>query len=66
MYGSFIDPGLVIHLIKEVNETVSDNKTFLQEIKELVYTLEAETETVIDSIIVVGIKTPLDMASITL
>ena len=34
--------------------------------KELIDTLKAETETVIDSIMVVGIKTLLNTASITL
>ena len=28
MYGSFISLELVIYLIKEVDKTVSDNKTF--------------------------------------
>ena len=28
IYGSFISLKLVIYLIKEVNKTVSDNKTF--------------------------------------
>ena len=55
-----------MHSIREANETASDNKTFQQELKELTDTLKVETETVINSITVVGIKTPLNMASITL
>ena len=57
---------LVIHLIKEVNKTVSNNKTFQQELKELIDILEVETKTVINSITVIGIKTLLNIASITL
>ena len=28
IYGSFIDLGLVMHQIKEVNKVISDNKMF--------------------------------------
>ena len=66
IYGSSISLKLVIYLIKEVNKTVSDNKIFQWELEELVDTLKTETETVIDSITVAGIKTLLDTASITL
>ena len=66
MYGNSISPELVIHLIKEVDKTASDNKTFQQELKKLADILKAETEIAINSIIVAGIKTLLNMASITL
>ena len=72
IYGNSISPKPVIHLIKEVDETVSDdktvsdNKTFQQELKELADISEAETETAIKSITVIGIKTSLDTTSITL
>ena len=66
IYGSSVSLELVIYLIKEVNKTVSDNKIFQQELKELINTLEVETETAIDSIIVVNIETLLDTASIAL
>ena len=55
-----------MHSIKEVNEIASNNKTFQQELKELVDTLKAKTKTATDSITVVGIKTLLNTASITL
>ena len=55
-----------MHLIKEVNKTVNNNKTFQQKLKELVDILETETKTAIDSITVVGIETLLDTVSITL
>ena len=64
MYGSSISLKLVIYLIKEVNKTVNDNKIFQWELKELTDILEVETETATDSIIVAGIKTLLDIASI--
>ena len=66
MYGNSVSPEPVIYLIEEVDETVSDNKIFQWELKELADTLKAETETAIDSITVASIKTPLDIASITL
>ena len=66
MYSNFISLKPVIHLIKEIDETVSNNKTFQQELKKFADILEAETETAIDSIIVVSIKTLLDTASIAL
>ena len=65
IYISSISPELVIYLIKEVDETVSNNKTFQQELKELTDILKAETETATDSITVTSIKTPLNIASIT-
>ena len=52
--------------IKKVNKTVSNNKTFLQELKELTDILKVKTETVIDSITVASIKTLLDIVFITL
>ena len=57
---------LVIHPIKEVNKVISDNKISQQEEKKLVYILKAEINIATDSIIIVGIETPLDTVSITL
>ena len=66
MYGSPIGPEPVIYLIKESNKIVNNNKIFQWELKELIDILKAETKTVINSITVAGIKTPLDTASIAL
>ena len=55
-----------MHSIKAVNKIISDNKTFQQELKEIIDILKAETKTAIDSITVIDIKTPLDTASIAL
>ena len=66
MYGNSTSLKPVIYLIKEVNETVSDNKTFQQELKELADILKVEIKTAIDSITVTDIKTLLDTTSITL
>ena len=66
IYSNFISLELVIYLIKEVNETVSNNKTFYQELKKLADILKAETEIAINSITVAGIKTLLNTAFITL
>ena len=52
--------------IKGVNKVISNNKDPQQEIEELIYILEAETNTAIDSIMVADIETLLDIASITL
>ena len=64
MYGSFISLKPVIYPIKESDKVVSNNKTFQQELKKLIDTLEAETETATGSVTVASIKTPLDTASI--
>jgi hypothetical protein len=61
-----MDLELVIYLIEEVNKTVNDKEMFYWKIKELLYALETEIETVIDSITVVGIETLLNTVSITL
>ena len=66
IYDSFTSLKLVIYLIKEVNKTVSDNKTFQWELKEFIDILKAETEIAINSITVAGIETPLNIASIAL
>ena len=66
MYSNSINLELVIYLIKEVDKTASDNKTFQQELKKFADILEAETETATDSITVVSIETLLDTASIAL
>ena len=66
MYGNTIDLELVIHPSKEVNKVVSDNKNLWQEIEEFMYVLEAETNIVINSIMVAGTKTPLDTVPIAL
>ena len=51
-----------MHIIKEVNKAINNNKNLQQEIKELIYILKAKTETVINSIIITGIETPLNTA----
>ena len=66
MYSNSVSLKPVIYLIKEVDETASDNKTFQQELKKLADILEAETKIVIDSMTVAGIETLLNTASITL
>ena len=66
IYSSSTSLKLVIYLIKEVNKTINNNKTFLQELKEFIDILEAETKIAIDSIIVVDIKTLLNTAFIAL
>ena len=55
-----------MHLIKGVDEVVNNNKIFQQEEEELIYILKVETKTAIDSIIVAGTETPLNIVSITL
>ena len=65
MYSNSASLKPVIHSIKKIDKTASDNKTFQQELKELADISEAKTKTAIDSIIVAGIETPLDTASIT-
>ena len=57
---------LVIYLVKETNKTISNNKIFQQEEEKLTYILEVEINIVLDSIIIVGIETPLNTVSITL
>ena len=52
--------------IKEVNKVVSNNKIFQWEEEKLIYILEAEIDIVLDSIIIAGIETLLDIVSITL
>ena len=47
-----------MHLIKEINKVISN--------KDLMYVLKVKTDTAIDSIIIVGIKTLLNTASIAL
>ena len=66
IYGSFTSLKLVIYLIKEVDKTVNNNKTFQKELKELADILKVETKIVINSITVANIKTLLNIASITL
>ena len=63
-YSSGLDP--VIYPIKEVNKVASDNKIFQQEDEKLIYILEVEINIVLNSIIIIGIKTPLNTVSITL
>ena len=41
-------------------------KRYLNKKKKLLYALKAEIDTAIDSIIIAGIKTPLNIISITL
>ena len=50
-----------MHLIKEVNEDVSDKKISQQEEDKLLYTLKVEIDTAIDSIIIAGIETLLNI-----
>ena len=66
MYGNSVSLEPVMHSIKEVDKTVSDDKTFQQKLKKLADILKVETKTATDSTIVVSIETPLNTASITL
>ena len=66
IYSSFASLKPVIYLIKEGDKVASNNETFQWGLKELVNILKAETEILINSITVVGIKTLLNTASITL
>ena len=66
MYSNSISLKLVMHLIKEVNKDISDKKISLWKENELLYALKVEIDTVIDSIMIVGIETSLNIISIAL
>ena len=55
-----------MHLIKKVNKNINDKEISQQEKDKLLYILKAEINIVIDSIIIAGIKTLLNIISITL
>ena len=55
-----------MYLIKEVNKDVSDKEISQQEKDKLLYTLKIKIDTAINSIIIAGIKTSLNIISITL
>ena len=55
-----------MHLIKKVNEDVSDKEISQQEENKLSYTSKAEINRATDSIIIAGTKTPLDTVFIAL
>ena len=55
-----------MHLIKETNKVISNSKIFQWEEKKLIYILEVEINIVLDSIIIVGTETLLNIVSITL
>ena len=63
IYSTFNSLKLVIYLIKEINKTISNNKISQWEKAKLIYILKVETNIVINSITVIGIKTLLNIAS---
>ena len=66
IYGNFIDLRLVIHLIKEINKVISDNKMSQWKKVKLIYILEVKINIAIDSIIIAAIETLLNIISIIL
>ena len=65
IYGNFIDLGLVIYPIKEINKVISDKEISLKKDKDFIYIIKVEFNIVTDRVIIVGIKTPLNIISIT-
>ena len=55
-----------MYSIKEVNKDISNKKISQQKENKLLYILEVEINTAIDSIIIAGIETPLNIVSIAL
>ena len=53
-----------MYLIKKVDKNINNKKMSQQEKDELLYILKAEIDTAINSILIAGIETPLNIISI--
>ena len=61
-----MDLELVIYLIKKVNKIANNKEMFQDEDEDLLYILKIDINTATNSIIIAGIKTPLNTVFITL